>query len=199
MNLFLLPDNELFAAVKLNDKKAFNLLYERYWEVIYKNAFLYLHDAEACMSIVNDIFVNIWKRRNDLNIIVFKNYVTAAARYRVYNYLKSNNTSHLTYIDDYAEFVDLCVEQNAAPDNLYGVELEKDLDLLLVKLPARCKEIFLLSRIDHLTNKEIALKLSISKRTVENQLSYALRYLKSFLKHYFPIVAGIRLIFDLFN
>jgi RNA polymerase sigma-70 factor (family 1) len=182
MNRLLPPDDELFAAVKLNDQKAFNLLYQRYWALIYKKAFLYLQDSEACMGIVNDIFVNIWEKRGVLNIIIFERYLTAAARYRVYNHIKANNTSRLTYIDDYVKFEDLNIDHNYAESNIYGTELKNDLDLLLGKLPARCKEIFLLSRIDQLTNNEIAIRLSISKRTVENQLSYALKYLKPFLK-----------------
>ncbi|WP_158827710.1 sigma-70 family RNA polymerase sigma factor [Mucilaginibacter lacusdianchii] len=189
MNQFLPLDDELFAAVKLNDRKAFNLLYERYWALIYKKAFLYLQDTEACISIVNDIFINIWEKRDVLNIINVKNYLTAAARYRVYNYIKANKSLRLTYIDDYEKFESTAVEYNVGE----AVFHENDLELLLNKLPARCKEIFLLSRVNHLTNDEIALKLSVSKRTVENQLSYALRYLKPLLKHYAAMIllAGI--------
>ena len=188
------PDDELFAAVKLNDKKAFNLLYERYWAVVYKKTFLYLHDTEACMGIVNDIFVNIWEKRSALNIITFKNYLTAAARYRVYNFIKANNTSRLTYVEDYEKFANLNTDHNTAESNIYALELNNDLDALLGKLPAKCKEIFLLSRVNHLTNTEIALKLSISKRTVENQISTALRYLKPYFKHYTTIILAIKLI-----
>ncbi|MBB6126344.1 RNA polymerase sigma factor [Mucilaginibacter lappiensis] len=190
------PDNELFAAVKLNDKRAFNLLYERYWAVVYKKAFLYLHDTEACMGIVNDIFVNIWEKRNVLDIITFKKYLTAAARYRVYNLIKANSASPLTYIEDYEKFADLNAEHNNAEDHIQALELSNDLDQLLSKLPARCKEIFLLSRVNNLTNTEIALRLSISKRTVENQLSTALRYIKPHFKHYTTIILVIKLIFE---
>ena len=177
-------DEELFKAVKRNDKKAFNLLYERYWVLIYKKAFSYLHDADACMAIVNDIFVNIWEKREALNIITVKNYLTSAARYRVYNFVKANHASPLTYVEDYQKFDDLSVVYNHAESNIQAIELTSDLEKLLDKLPARCKEIFLLSRVNNLTNTEIADKLSISKRAVENQISLALRFLKPYFKHY---------------
>lgn len=182
--MFLPTDDELFAAVRLDDRKAFNLLYDRYWAIVYKKAFLYLHDAEACMGIVNDIFVNIWEKRDALQIISFKNYLTAAARYRVYNHIKAGSTSRLTYVEDYEQLADVGMARNHAEQNIWEVELKKDLDHVLETLPARCREIFVLSRMDQLSNTEIALKLSISQRTVENQLSYALRHLKPFLKQY---------------
>ena len=51
---WLPTDEELYNSVKMGDKKAFNLLYDRYWEILYKKAFSYLHDGEAASEIVND-------------------------------------------------------------------------------------------------------------------------------------------------
>jgi RNA polymerase sigma-70 factor (ECF subfamily) len=187
MNRPLQSDEDLFAAVKRHDKKAFNQLYDRYWELVYKKSFSYLHDSEACMGIVNDIFVNIWEKRDVLNIITFKNYLTSAARYRVYNSIKASSASPLKYVEDYEKLDDLSVVYNNAESNFQVSELNNDLDKLLDKLPARCKEIFLLSRMRHLTNAEIAERLSISKRAVENQISLAVKYLKPHFKRY-PIV-----------
>ncbi|QEC75214.1 sigma-70 family RNA polymerase sigma factor [Mucilaginibacter ginsenosidivorax] len=194
MNYPQQTDEDLFAAVKRHDKKAFNQLYDRYWEVVYKKAFSYLHDTESCMGIVNDIFVNIWEKREVLNIITFKNYLTAAARYRVYNSIKANNTSQLKYVEDYEKLDDLSVVYNNAESNFEVNELSTDLDKLLDKLPARCKEIFLLSRVSQLTNAEIAERLSISKRAVENQISLAVKYLKPHFKHYPTVLIVAKLI-----
>lgn len=187
-------DEDLFAAVKRHDKKAFNQLYDRYWEVVYKKAFSYLHDTGVCMGIVNDIFVNIWEKREMLNIITFKNYLTSAARYRVYNSIKANSSSPLKYVEDYENLDDLSVVYNNAESNFQVDELSTDLDKLLDKLPARCKEIFLLSRVSQLTNAEIAERLSISKRAVENQISLAVKYLKPHFKHYPTVLIVAKLI-----
>jgi len=194
MNRPLQSDEDLFAAVKRHDKKAFNQLYDRYWELVYKKAFSYLHDSEACMGIVNDIFVNIWKKREVLNIITFKNYLTSAARYRVYNSIKASSASPLKYVENYKKLDDLSVVYNNAESNFKVDELSNDLDKLLDKLPARCKEIFLLSRVSQLTNAEIAERLSISKRVVENQISLAAKYLKPHFKHYPTVILIAKLI-----
>jgi RNA polymerase sigma-70 factor (family 1) len=188
------PDDDLLAAVKHGDKKAFNQLYDRYWEVVYKKSFSYLHDTEACMGIVNDIFVNIWEKRDVLNIITFKSYLTSAARYRVYNAIKANTASRVTYVEDYEKLDNLSVVYNRA-ENDFGVsELSSVLDGLLDELPARCKEIFLLSRVSQLTNAEIADRLSISKRAVENQISLAVKYLKPYFKRYSIVILVAKLI-----
>ncbi|PWK78028.1 RNA polymerase sigma-70 factor (ECF subfamily) [Mucilaginibacter oryzae] len=187
-------DEDLFAAVKRNDKKAFTLLYDRYWEVVYKKAFSYLRDTETCMGIVNDIFVNIWEKRGLLNIITFKNYLTSAARYRVYNAIKANNSSPVKFVKDYEDLDDLSIVYNNAESSIEADELRNNLDQLLDELPARCKEIFLLSRVSHLSNAEIAERLSISKRSVENQISLAVKFLKPHFKHYPTVILIAKLI-----
>jgi len=171
-------DEELYRAMRLNDRKAFNLLYERYWELVYKKAFSYVHDTEAAGEITNDIFLNIWLKRDVLDIITFRNYLTAAARYRVYNYLKAKKRLALTYIEDYELLKE---KQTSMPeeDIFMPSEVYQWVNRILEHLPKRCKEIFLLSRISHLSNSEIATKLEISKRTVENQISIAVKHLRT--------------------
>ncbi|GGA97440.1 MULTISPECIES: RNA polymerase sigma factor [Mucilaginibacter] len=194
MNYTQQSDEDLFAAVKRNDKKAFTLLYDRYWELVYKKAFSYLHDTDTCMGIVNDIFVNIWEKRDALKIITFKNYLTSSARYRVYNAIKASNTSPVKYVADYEKLDDLSVVYNRAETSFEVNELSTDLDKLLDKLPPRCKEIFLLSRVNQLSNTEIAERLSISKRAVENQISLAVKHLKPHFKHYPTVILVAKLI-----
>jgi RNA polymerase sigma-70 factor (ECF subfamily) len=177
-------DEELYRAMRLNDRKAFNLLYERYWELVYKKAFSYLHDTEAAGEITNDIFLNIWLKRDVLEIITFQNYLTAAARYRVYNHLKAKKRLALTYVEDYKSLKE---EQTSTQqeDTFMPSEIYQWVNHLLEHLPKRCKEIFLLSRIGQLSNSEIATKLEISKRTVENQISIAVKHLRSHFGNFF--------------
>jgi RNA polymerase sigma-70 factor (family 1) len=178
MTKALATDEELFIAIKHDERKAFDILYRRYWALVYKQAFSYLHDPDACAEIVNDIFLNIWLKRKDLNIIKFEGYLTAAARYRVYNILKAKKSNKITYIEDYEHLASLNTDNNVGEVNINTHEIHHQLSHLLNQLPERCKEIFLLSRMSHLTNTEIASKLSVSKRTVENQISLAVKYLR---------------------
>src|SRR3546814_15198411 len=71
---------------------------------------------------------------------------------------------------------------NEGDERIRRSELESHVDQILPELPARCQEIFLLSRRDQLTNDEISDRLGISKRSVENQLTRALKHLRNHAK-----------------
>ncbi|MDB5112288.1 MAG: polymerase sigma-70 factor [Mucilaginibacter sp.] len=186
-------DSELWEAIKLNDTQAFELLFERYWQLIYTTAFSYLKDDEACSEITNDIFLNIWQKRGTLDIIVFKSYLTSASRYHVYKYLKSRKSSKLNYVEDYDKLSSINAVENNGEEKIRYLEFEYDIESLLYKLPQRCRQIFIMSRMKNLTNSEIADKLSISKRTVENQITIALKHLRLYLKH----IASVIILFHL--
>ena len=69
----VLSDNELWRAIKLDDKKAFDMLFERYWSAMYTSAYNYLRDSELSAEIVHDVFLNIWQKRKEFQIISLKN------------------------------------------------------------------------------------------------------------------------------
>jgi RNA polymerase sigma-70 factor (family 1) len=176
-------DSELWQAIALDNSKAFDLLFERYWTMVYGTAFSYLKDADASSQIVQDIFLNLWQKRKSYSIGCFKNYLRSAARYHVYKQLKSRKSTILVYVEDYDAVGAFQQSQNEGDENLRYQELQQVVDYSLSQLPKRCQQIFTLSRTDHLTNEEISKQLGISKRTVENQLTTALQLLRSCLKY----------------
>ena len=174
------PDGELWDLIVKGDEPAFRALYQRYWQIIYTTAFSYLHDRQACMEIVQDIFVSIWRQRTQLQPGSFHHYLTAAARYQVYRHLQQRLKQRILYREDLQE----STGRQPVNEGEFGLqyrELEATLDLHLAGLPDRCREIFYLSRKEQLTIAEIAEKLHISKRTVENQLTRALQHLRAVL------------------
>ncbi|MEJ6980613.1 RNA polymerase sigma-70 factor [Pedobacter sp. P351] len=177
----LSPDSDLLDAIKLDDEKAFALLFDRYWSKIYSTSNRYLKDGSASSDIVHDIFLGIWLKRAELKITSLQAYLTTAARYRVYKQLEKGKKNILKYEKD-LEIHDTCLINNQADSNFIFKDLEKEVNTYLSKLPNRCREIFILSRKEHLSNDEIAIKLGISKRTVENQLTHALRQIRLSLK-----------------
>jgi RNA polymerase sigma-70 factor (family 1) len=176
-------DSELWQAIALDNSKAFDLLFERYWTMVYGTAFSYLKDADASSQIVQDIFLNLWQKRKSYSIGCFKNYLRSAARYHVYKQLKSRKSTILVYVEDYDAVGAFQQSQNEGDENLRYQELQQVVDYSLSQLPKRCQQIFTLSRTDHLTNEEVSKQLGISKRTVENQLTTALQLLRSCLKY----------------
>jgi len=182
MNRNSLSDEELWNLILKDDYRAFAVLFQRHWLRIYKTALNHYNDAEACEEIVQDLFLNIWNRRKYLTIRCFDSYLKAAARYQVYTYIKRIKPLRLEYQETYSE-TSGHYELNRGLENMLYLEMEDELHEQLKLLPERCQEIFLLSRKEYLANCDIADKLGISKRSVENQIALALKHLRSYLKH----------------
>lgn len=182
MSLIKCTDAQLWEAIGLDDQKAFDVLFERYWETVFNTAYAYLKDREIASQIVHDIFLNLWQKRHQYEISYFKTYLSTAARYHVYKALKTKKSLSLTYVEDYSQLEDNSQIENLAAHNIQTDELKAELEASLKQLPKRCQEIFSLSRTDELSNQEIANKLNISKRSVENQLTIALQFLRNTLK-----------------
>ncbi|WPU97049.1 RNA polymerase sigma-70 factor [Mucilaginibacter sabulilitoris] len=170
-------DNELWDAVVSDSSRAFVTLYNRYWKKLYKTAIFYLKDEAIAEEITHDVFVALWTRRKHLKIKNFQNYIHVTARYHVFKHLKAAGVNCVTYIDQLTD-TSVTAVYNTADSKLSYEDLETELAQVLKSLPRRCQEIFWLSRVDNLSNEEIAVKLNISKRTVENQITFALRYLR---------------------
>jgi RNA polymerase sigma-70 factor (family 1) len=175
-------DATLLNLIKAGDLDSFNILFERYWEKLFATVFSVCPDSEVCSEIVHDIFLNLWLRREKLQIEYFQGYITASARYQIYRHLKNIKRKSIEYRED-LDFGNL-VAVNDGESNIRYRELEKKVEEELEELPSRCREIFTLSRMQQLTNDEIAARLDISKRTVENQLTYALRHLRLSIRHF---------------
>jgi len=175
-------DAILLNLIKDGDLDSFNILFERYWEKLFSTIFSVCPDSEVCSEIVHDIFLNLWIKREKLQIEYFKGYITASARYHVYRHLKNVKRKTIEYRED-LDYGNL-VAVNDGESNIRYRELEKKVEEELEELPSRCREIFTMSRMEQLTNDEIASRLDISKRTVENQLTYALRHLRLSIRHF---------------
>ena len=179
-------DATLLNLIKAGDLDSFNILFERYWEKLFATVFSICPDTEVCSEIVHDIFLNLWLRREKLQIEYFQGYITASARYQIYRHLKNIKRKSIEYRED-LDFGNL-VAVNDGESNIRYRELEKKVEEELEELPSRCREIFTLSRMQQLSNDEIAARLDISKRTVENQLTYALRHLRLSIRHFLFII-----------
>jgi RNA polymerase sigma-70 factor (ECF subfamily) len=175
-------DKILLNLMREGDSASFNALFDRYWEMLYATVFSVCSDREVCSEIVHDIFLNLWLKREKLQIESFKAYIVASARYHVYRHVKNARRKSLEYRED-LEYSSR-VSMNDGELNIHYQDLEKSVDKELEELPRRCKEIFTLSRREQLSNDEIATRLDISKRTVENQLTHALRHLRLSMKHF---------------
>ena len=174
-------DAALWEAVQQGDTAAFAALYERYWRRLFTAAYARLPDQAECEDIVHDIFLTLWTERSRLAIGNLPAYLAAAVRYQAVR-SKQQATAGALYYDESLETLSKEAAFNTGETRLLGLDLEGRLAAALGQLPQRCREIFLLSRVQHFSNDEIAAQLHISRRSVENQLTTALRHLRLTLK-----------------
>lgn len=174
-----MTDEELFKQLKESSRPAFDEVYTRYWKKLYAYAYHNLQDKEQALEIVHDIFVMLWERRDVMALQVsLSGYLFAAVRYQIIRYIK-NSQRKREYLSDYLRFTP--GEDNSTEEAIHLRDLEKMIEDSLTQLPPRCQEIFRLSRQQHKSIREIATLLNISHRTVENQLTYALKHLRGAL------------------
>lgn len=181
MQLNSLSNADLWSLIVGDNYRAFKVLFERYWLKLYRTAQKYVHSDTACEEVVHDLFLNLWNRRKFLTIASIDHYLKASIRYQVFSYQKKIKKEIVCYSEDVEGIVG-SVSYNHGSEKIRSSELEIQLESYLNVLPVRCKEIFLLSRRDYLSNDEIATMLKISKRSVENQITIALKHLRFNLK-----------------
>jgi RNA polymerase sigma-70 factor, ECF subfamily len=159
-------------------------------------ALKFVHDPDTAKDIVQDLFVYFWENRDRLSrISSVKMYLFTAVKNRSLNYLQKKYPNiQLHQIDEYdGSFQDFL--QPSASELLECKELENILEKALKNLPEKCRIIFTLKRFADMSNKEIAVYLNISVKTVEAQMTIALRKLTTHVNTYWHQSAIILLSF----
>jgi len=167
-------DQTLLSLLRQDDIRAFEEIYQRFWERLYVAANRVLEDEETSKDIVQEIFIDIWNRRATLQIQNLNAFLYQAVKFQIAKQLRKRplNPIHLEVIAELKS-------TQSADASLHFAELNEQIEQVITALPPRCQEIFRLSRFENLTNKEIAQRLNISLSTVENQIHIALKSLRS--------------------
>ncbi len=174
-----LSDEALLSTIRsLEDRKAFNELYIRFFDKL----FIYIHpkvlDKETTKDIIQDLFVNLWQRRNSLSVENVEGYLFKASKNLIisnYRKLLAQERQELVWLSE------SCLETNSTLDSTLANDLKIHYQEGLQLLPEKCQKVFVLSR-NGFSNREVALQLGISEKTVEQHISKALRILKLHLK-----------------
>ncbi|HYH57251.1 MAG TPA: RNA polymerase sigma-70 factor [Anseongella sp.] len=169
-------DEQLLARMKDDDQQAFAAIYDRHAAGLIDFASRKMSSLEEARDLVHDLFVEFWDRRERVHVnSSFQSYLFAAARYKVIDHIRRN--SRKEYYAGVLRQLQTDMDNSTQEDILLR-DLNKISESEIEKLPPRTKEIFRLSRQQHLSVGEIAGKLSLSDQTVKNQLSAALRKLR---------------------
>jgi len=166
----------------------FSEVYIAYYSKLVRFAKEYVIIAEEAENVIQDVFVKLWERQDSLHLIENMNaYLFRLVRNKSLDYLRHKLSTEKCnkYVQDSFEIeLNLKIQSLDSFDGTFvsGSNMEEIVSDAISSLPARCREIFLLSRIEGLKYKEISGRLDISVNTVENQMSIALRKLRIKLK-----------------
>jgi RNA polymerase sigma-70 factor, ECF subfamily len=174
-------DAQLLEQVKGTDMEAFHILFDRYQPVLFRQILFQTGQTDLTDDIVQETFIRVWEHRSSLKPhLSFAAYIFRISRNLIRDDIKHQKIrartekdippSALSEHDDPGEALQLTLLQ------------EKITSIITKELPKRCREIFLLSRFEGKTHKEIAEMLHLSVRTVEHQILYALNILRKRLK-----------------
>ena len=175
-------ETELLSRLQHGDAKAYSLLYDHYWERLYIQAFKRVQDEDAAKDLVQNVFINIWQRRETLKInSALSHYLHSAVKFQVFSYFRSAKVKENVMLQTISR-----IEASASIDELEGYfELEKLIAQEVALLPDKMKEAYLL-KAARLSTSEIAEKLNLKEQTVSNHLSEALRRIRLKLGNTYP-------------
>ncbi len=169
---------ELIKLLKKGDINAFDTIYNLYCHRLHEFVFRYLKQEEDAEEIVQEVFIKIWESRNKIDTFLsFESFVFTIAYNATISLLRKRLSENKSR--DYLMSVQKIESANSVIDELQYKELSNKIQSLLQELSPRQKEIYILSREEGLTHKEIATRLKISENTVKNHLVTSLKFLKS--------------------
>lgn len=187
------PENILVEQLRKGNKDAFEKLFKMHYSQLCAYANKFIDDLDECEEIVQDVFFQIWQKHTDFNILTsLKSYLFRAVHNSCLNYIKHKNIKQ--------KHVEHSLNQESKnphefTDTMDVNELQNQIRLSIDKLPTERKKIFLMIRFENLKYAEVAEKLSISIKTVENQMGSALKFLRNELKDYLPTIIAFSCVF----
>jgi RNA polymerase sigma-70 factor (ECF subfamily) len=172
-------DSDILKLIKEDQDKGISLLFKQYYPLVCETIFYMIKDKNLAEDIGQDVFHEFWKKKDRININTsIKAYLKRSAINKTLNHINKKKLD-TKEIDN--ENLWKSKEENAQ-GILETKELETKIHSLIEKLPPKCREVFMLSRFAEMTYQEIADQMEISTKTVENQISKALKSLREGLK-----------------
>jgi RNA polymerase sigma-70 factor (ECF subfamily) len=158
------------------DTIAFEEIYDRYWDTLYLHVLKMIGDEDESKDLLQDLFITLWQKSPDLKLnSSLSAYLLSSTRNRVFNLLEHGKIKK-DYVTAITEF---SVRSHYITDEyVREKELRLAIETAIDHLPEKMREIFVLSRKEFLSHKEIAAKLGVSELTVRKQVNNAIKILK---------------------
>ena len=165
----------LLQQIKANNMLAFDALYEKYWEQVYNAALKRSKDADYAKDLTQDIFLRIWDKRAEIQIDHLAPYLFTAVRNNVFKWIEKEQK--FTPIPEL--LAQLAQDKNEADAEMLRKEFMRKYEALVDTLTPAQQQIFRMRFNEDLSTKEIAERLNISRKTVQNQLAKSVLQLRT--------------------
>lgn len=173
-------DSELLTLLRRGETRAFEYIYSTYFDALVNYADRLLNDMEAARDVVQQVYYKMWEHREELRIsLSARAYLYKAVYHESLNTLTHQNNIRKYEQEQLSDFyLSTVLQVPEAEMELWQSDIEKAIREAINNLPEKCREVFMLSKINGLKNKEVAEKLNISEKTVERHMSIALSKLR---------------------
>mgnify|MGYP000911344014 CR=1 FL=1 len=181
-NYNLYSDQKLMKEIKAGNMLAFDALYKKYCKSLYKFVFSIIKSAEEAENIIQDVFLNLWLNRNNIQ-------KEALVKYYIFTIAYNSTISVIRRKIKESQFIEELKNlqihtQESVESEIEYNEMNEKLNEIINTLPERQKEVYLLHKAEGLKYSEIADRLNISVNTVENHMSRALKTIRDRLGNY---------------
>jgi RNA polymerase sigma-70 factor (ECF subfamily) len=181
------------VGLKLGDAKMFEALFKQWYEPLCRYAHSLLHEVDEAEDIAQKTFCKLWDQREKLEIHTsIKSYLYRMVHYACLNVVKQRKIQ-----SEHKEIIaaDSATAANYVEQSMAHKELSRRIELAIAELPDRCRQVFLLSRMQRLSYVKIAETMQISPNTVETQIVKALKILREKLKDCLWMGVGLLITF----
>lgn len=186
---------ELLSKLKNNDDNALKIIFSTHYAPVFQVIRRIITDSSTCEDLAQEVFVKFWEKRHQIEIQgEIAPYLHRMAVNEALGYLRKKKKFITEDIEDQ---YDLASEGADASELYAHKELQTAVDNAMDKLPPKCRTVFMLSRFEGLSYKEIGTEMNISVKTVENQMGKALRLMRVYLSKY--LTSLLFLIFSIFG
>ena len=170
------------------DNHAFEELFKEYFASLMAFSRRILGDEDDAREVVHQVFISLWEKRAELDLSTsLKSYLFTSVNNRSLNVIRDRKKFSLEEVPERAGEWDVSAQ-------IESLELEEKIRSVIDSLPEKCREIFELNRFEGLKYAEIAMRLDISVKTVENQMSKALKILREQVTKYLKVILWLLLL-----
>ncbi|MCF6405044.1 RNA polymerase sigma-70 factor [Chitinophaga filiformis] len=165
-------DDELLISMATGDEAAFTEIYHRYWRRLLAIAYHHTQDESAAKEIVQEVLINLWDRRAELEIRQLSQYLATAIKFSVFKSITREKRRNSIAADVFGE------RTSQDDERIYARFLHDYINGIVEQLPEKCRQVFKSSRMEGKGTAQIARELNISEKTVESHITKALKHIR---------------------